>query len=72
MCGLHLNVLLPAWEFPFAKAELKTVLTSRNYVLLSGEAGQLVALHSVKTPRLLAWLYAQTGLLCVDREHWEL
>jgi hypothetical protein len=72
MCDLHFNLLLPAWEFSFAKAQLKTVLTRSSYVLLSGEAGQLVALHSVKTPRLLAWLHAQTSLLCVDCENWEL
>lgn len=72
MCGLHFNLLLPAWEFSFAKTQLKTVLARSSYMLLSGGAGQPVPLHSVETPRLLARFHSQTSLLCVDREHREL
>jgi hypothetical protein len=72
MCGLHYNLSLPAWEFSLAKTQLETVLTWSSYVLLSREAGQLVGLHSVETPRPFTWLHAQTSLLCVDCEHREL
>jgi len=63
---------LPAGELVFAETQLEALLSGGGWRCLEGEAGQLVALHSVEAPRPLARLHAQAALLRVDSEHREL
>jgi hypothetical protein len=64
--------MLPAYKFILSQAEIQTHLSACDRVCPPGRGSQPVSLHSVETPRPLAWPDTQTRLLRVYGKHGKL